>query len=232
VFDVLLDKITELPPAGAEDTQAVPLLVKTLPDVLGEVSPVPPLATGSAVPDKVTASVPELVIGDPVTVKKVGTDIATEVTLPAPDPAPIAVLNEAASNALTVLSTLNLGKVIALGFVNVYTFPPTVVAPIAVLNEAASNALTVLSALNRGKVIALGFVNVYTFPPTVVAPRLVLAVAAKDAPVPPLATGTTPLIEAGVIATKSGVAKLLSHATTTVVPVATVTPVVGEVGPP
>ena len=31
----------------------------------------------------------------------------TDVTLPPPDPAPIAVLNEAASNALTVLSALN-----------------------------------------------------------------------------------------------------------------------------
>jgi hypothetical protein len=156
-----------------------------------EVVPVPPLATGRAVPDRVTASVPAPVIGDPVTVKKVGTVIATEVTLPAPDP-----------------------------------------APIAVLKSAAFNALTVLSALNRGKVIALGFVNVNTLPPTVVAPRLVLAIPADVAPVPPLATGTTPLIEAGVIATKSGVAKLLSHATTTVAPVATVTPVVGEVGPP
>jgi hypothetical protein len=156
-----------------------------------DVDPVPPLATGRAVPDKVTASVPAPTIGDPVTVKKVGTDIATEVTLPAPDP-----------------------------------------APIAVLKSAAFKAETVLSALNLGKVIALGFVNVYTFPPTVVAPRLVLAVAAEDAPVPPLATGTTPLIEAGVIATKSGVAKLLSQATITVAPVAIVTPVVGEVGPP
>ena len=42
----------------------------------------PPLATGSATPDNETAKVPLVVMGDPVTDKKAGTVIATEVTVP------------------------------------------------------------------------------------------------------------------------------------------------------
>ena len=45
-------------------------------------SPVPPLATGRAVPDNVTESVPEVVIGLPETLKNEGTLNATEVTVP------------------------------------------------------------------------------------------------------------------------------------------------------
>jgi hypothetical protein len=48
------------------------------------VAPVPPLATGSAVPEREIASVPELVIGLPVTDRKAGTVAATEVTVPVP----------------------------------------------------------------------------------------------------------------------------------------------------
>ena len=46
------------------------------------VAPDPPFATGNAVPDKVTAKVPLVVIGVPVTDRKAGTVIATEVTVP------------------------------------------------------------------------------------------------------------------------------------------------------
>jgi hypothetical protein len=46
------------------------------------VTPVPPLRTGKAVPDKVIAKVPLVVMGEPATDKKVGTDAATEVTVP------------------------------------------------------------------------------------------------------------------------------------------------------
>jgi hypothetical protein len=46
------------------------------------VSPVPPDVVGRAVPDKVMASVPEVVIGEPETDKKDGTDAETEVTVP------------------------------------------------------------------------------------------------------------------------------------------------------
>ena len=53
-----------------------------LPDPVLVVTPVPPLRTGNAVPDKVIAKVPLVVMGEPATDKKVGTDAATEVTVP------------------------------------------------------------------------------------------------------------------------------------------------------
>jgi len=53
-----------------------------LPEPVELVTPVPPLATGSAVPDNVTANVPLEVIGEPPIDKNVGTDIATLVTVP------------------------------------------------------------------------------------------------------------------------------------------------------
>ena len=46
------------------------------------VAPEPPFATGRAVPDRVTAKVPLVVMGDPVTDKNEGTVIATLVTVP------------------------------------------------------------------------------------------------------------------------------------------------------
>lgn len=46
------------------------------------VAPVPPLATGKAVPERPIAIVPELVMGDPLTDRKVGTLTATLVTDP------------------------------------------------------------------------------------------------------------------------------------------------------
>ena len=49
------------------------------------VCPVPPLATGRAVPDKETASVPLVVMGDPDTDKNDGTVIATDETVPLED---------------------------------------------------------------------------------------------------------------------------------------------------
>jgi hypothetical protein len=50
------------------------------------VLPVPPLATGKAVPDRVIARVPLLVIGEPLILKNAGTEAATEVTVPEPAP--------------------------------------------------------------------------------------------------------------------------------------------------
>jgi hypothetical protein len=50
------------------------------------VEPVPPLAIGSAVPEYEISKVPEVVIGLPEIDKKVGTDAATEVTVPPPPP--------------------------------------------------------------------------------------------------------------------------------------------------
>ena len=46
--------------------------------------PVPPEVVGSAVPERVSASVPEDVIGDPAIERKLGTVAATEVTVPTP----------------------------------------------------------------------------------------------------------------------------------------------------
>lgn len=60
----------------------VPSQVATLAP--NDVMPVPPLATGSAVPERVTAKVPVVVTGLPVTLRKDGTDIATLVTDPLP----------------------------------------------------------------------------------------------------------------------------------------------------
>lgn len=44
------------------------------------------MAIGSAVPERVTASVPDVVIGEPDTDRNAGTDIATEDTEPEPVP--------------------------------------------------------------------------------------------------------------------------------------------------
>ena len=53
------------------------------------------------------ASVPLVVIGEPVTDKNAGTVAATEVTDPPPEPAPIAVRKASAVKAEMVLSALN-----------------------------------------------------------------------------------------------------------------------------
>jgi hypothetical protein len=67
----------------------VPETVTFVPaTIAGVVVPVPPLATGSAVPDKVIASVPVVVMGLPATDKNAGTEAATLVTVPLPPPPP------------------------------------------------------------------------------------------------------------------------------------------------
>jgi hypothetical protein len=53
-----------------------------LPDPVEVVTPVPPLATGKAVPDKLNANVPLVVTGEPATDKNAGTVAATDVTVP------------------------------------------------------------------------------------------------------------------------------------------------------
>jgi hypothetical protein len=71
-----------VPSAGV--TNAGLVASTTLPDPVEVVAPVPPLATGKAVPDKLIAKVPELVIGLPATLKNAGTEAATLVTEPTP----------------------------------------------------------------------------------------------------------------------------------------------------
>lgn len=85
-------------------------------------------------------SVPEDVIGEPLTVKISGMASATLVTEPAPVPAPIAVRNVAASSVETELSAFTRRKVMADGFVSVNRFEPTVVAPRFVRAVAADEA--------------------------------------------------------------------------------------------
>ena len=91
--------------------------------------------------------VPVVVIVPPV--KPV--PVATLVTVPDPVPAPIAVRKSAADNAETVLSALNLGKVIALGLVIVNRLPPRVVAPRLVRPVAATNPVAPPSHLRRSE---------------------------------------------------------------------------------
>ena len=86
----------KLTPLAAVPWTKLPVDRVTLPDSVGAalsttlpvpvlvVAPVPPLRTGKAVPDKVIAKVPLVVMGEPATDKKAGTDAATEVTLPLP----------------------------------------------------------------------------------------------------------------------------------------------------
>lgn len=52
------------------------------------VEAVPPFATGKGVPEYETASVPEVVIGEPEIESREGTVIATDVTVPLPEPVP------------------------------------------------------------------------------------------------------------------------------------------------
>lgn len=103
----------------------------------------PPLEVGSAVPDRVTAKVPEVVIVEGETDKNAGSVNPTDVTVPLDElvPAPIALRKLAASKADTVLSALKRGKVTALGLVRVNMLLPIALAPRLVRAPAASVAL-------------------------------------------------------------------------------------------
>ena len=85
VKEFILPVILKLVPVAAPmiGVIKVGVLAKTTePEPVAVVDPVPPFNIGKAVPESVTASVPELVIGDPETDKNEGTDKATEVTVP------------------------------------------------------------------------------------------------------------------------------------------------------
>ena len=83
-------------------------------------------------------SVPLVVIGLPVTEMPVPAVAATDVTVPEPVPAPIAVRNVVASKADTLLSALMRGNVMAEGLVSVKKLLPTVVPPSDVRPVAAT----------------------------------------------------------------------------------------------
>ena len=106
----------------------------------------------------------------------------TEVTVPLPVPAPIAVLNVAASRVDTVLSALMRTKVIALGLVRVKKFDPTVVAPRFVRAVAAV-------------VAPVPPLAIATVPVTFAAVPLTLPVIVLGNVQEPLAVAVVPLVE-------------------------------------
>lgn len=61
-----------------------PITLDAVAAVTSDVEPVPPLATGRAVPDKPNANVPVVVTGLPEIDMKAGTDTLTDVTVPEP----------------------------------------------------------------------------------------------------------------------------------------------------
>lgn len=69
-----------VPSAGV--TSVGEVLRTTLPVPVLVVTPVPPLRTGRAVPERLIAKVPVVVTGEPETLKNVGTVAATLVTVP------------------------------------------------------------------------------------------------------------------------------------------------------
>jgi hypothetical protein len=137
------------------------------------------------------------VIGEPETVKPVGTVAETEVTDPPPVPAPIAVRKLAASRAETVLSALTRRKLIAPGFVRVKRFEPTVVAPRLVRAPAAVVAPVPPEANGRAwvRVKLLIVVVAKVAPPAIVTAPLKAAFWSVVVPVRAGATEKTALPE-------------------------------------
>jgi hypothetical protein len=165
------------------------VLSTVFPDPVEVVTPVPPLATGSAVPDKDTASVPVEVIGEPVTDKNEGTVIATDVTVPVP----VGRLCHVAAVPLVATSTCPVVGAVAL---LTDTIPVADLRPLADVAVVADAALPVVFWLSVGNVqldklpldgvpktgvISVGELLSTTSPVPVV-------VGAVELPVPPCAT--------------------------------------------
>ena len=79
---LVTDKLVPVATPNTGVTNVGEVCNTTLPDPVAVVEPVPPFKIGSAVPDNVTANVPDDVIGDPVIERNVGTVNATLVTVP------------------------------------------------------------------------------------------------------------------------------------------------------
>lgn len=212
--------VPSAPPGATKSVPAVAAVKAPVPfpfrTPVRVVAPVPPLATGSAVPESVTANVPEAVILAGVTDKNVGTVIPTEVTVPTVElvPAPIAVRKSEAFKAETVLFALKRGNVTASGLVRINILPPTVVAPSSVRAPEAVVAFVPPLAIGSVPETCVVRLTPESVPPrvsepdvvtvpvsvrpltvpvpptefTVPAPRLDRAVGASTAPVPPLVT--------------------------------------------
>lgn len=76
----------------------------TLPEPVDVVVPVPPLSTGSAVPERLTASVPAVEIGEPEMERNDGTVMATLVTVPEPPPPPDSSCHVAADGDVALIT--------------------------------------------------------------------------------------------------------------------------------
>lgn len=87
---IAVKSVHDAKPEHVTDVVGVEKIAAPPPDSTpyGVVVPVPPLATGSAIPLKVTARVPDVVTGEPLTDRKVGTVSATELTVPPPPEPP------------------------------------------------------------------------------------------------------------------------------------------------
>jgi len=183
------------------------------------------LATGSAVPDSEIASVPDVVIGDPVTDRNDGTVAATLVTEPEPVPTPtplmkrpvalivprpcapavgaptrmpVAFVSAVMSPLLPDAAALRLVRAAAavMAFVPPCATVSGVVRPVIdVMSELAPEAAAAMAARAAAVVVA-----VKTTVPIPVPPRLVSADGAVTAPVPPLATASVPAKAAEVVA--------------------------------
>ena len=92
--------VTPVPCVRAALVNPVPFPMSSWPALGVVVSPVPPLATGNAVPLKDTANVPEEVMLAGVTLRKVGTVMPMLVTVP-PEPVAAMVIEPAALVMLT-----------------------------------------------------------------------------------------------------------------------------------
>ena len=80
-------QLTKLPDVGVPNngvTRVGEVLNTTSPVPVLLVTPVPPLSTGKAVPEYVSASVPDPLTGEPPTVKNAGAVNPTDVTVPPP----------------------------------------------------------------------------------------------------------------------------------------------------
>jgi hypothetical protein len=187
--------------------------------------PVPPLATGSAVPDSEIASVPDVVIGEPVTDRNDGTVAATLVTEPEPVPTPTPLMKRPvalivpapcapavgapiwmpAALVSAVMSAL-LPDAAAPRLVRAAPAVVAFVPPCATLSGVVRPDNDVMSELAPEAAAAMAeraaavVVAVKTAVPMPVPPRLVRADGALVAPVPPWTTGTIPAKAADVVA--------------------------------
>ena len=179
--------------------------------------PVPPLTTGSAVPDRDTASVPDVVIGEPVTDRNDGTVNATLVTEPEPVPTPTPLMKRPVALMVPTPRAPSVGAPIWIpaAFVSavmsafeplaaaprLVRAPPAVVEPVppcATVSAVVRPVIDVMSLLAPEAAAAMveraleEEAAVKRAEPMPVAPRLVRADGALFAPVPPCSTGKMP----------------------------------------